>query len=91
VTGPDQKGALRQITRRLAQAGVDIIDLHGIRDDHTLQFSAFMELVSPVDVDVLQIVHDLQGASVSQQLHLTLQHRAILQATSRPEPPPRSF
>lgn len=91
VTGADRKGALRQITRRLAQEGVDIIDLHGIRDDADMQFSAFMELVAPIGIDLLGIVHDLQATSASENLVLTLQHRAILQATSRPEPPPRSF
>jgi glycine cleavage system transcriptional repressor len=91
VTGADRKGALRKITRRLAQEGVDIIDLHGIRNDADMQFSAFMELVSPSGVDLLSIVHDLQQSSASEGLRLTLQHRAILQATSRPEPPPRSF
>jgi len=91
VTGPDQKGALRQITRRLAQEGIEIIDLHGIRDDVAMRFSAFMELLSPEGVDLLQIVHELQETSSSKNLLLTLQHRAILQATSRPEPPPRTF
>lgn len=91
VTGPDQKGALRLITRRLAQEGIDIVDLHGIRDDGLMRFSAFMELVSPIGVDVLSIVHELQATSEAKNLLLTIQHRAILQATSRPEAPPRSF
>ena len=91
VTGADRKGALRQITRRLAQEGVDIIDLHGIRDDVSMQFSAFMELVSPNGVDLLGVIHELQRTLASENLVLTLQHRAILQATSRPEPPPRTF
>jgi hypothetical protein len=56
-----------------------------------MRFSAFMELVSPVGVDVLTIVHELQASSAAKNLLLTLQHRVILQATSRPEPPPRSF
>jgi glycine cleavage system transcriptional repressor len=91
ITGPDQKGALRLIARRLAQEGIDIVDLHGIRDDATMRFSAFMELVAPLGVDVLSIIHDLQASAVAKNLLLTLQHRAILQATSRPEPPPRTF
>ncbi len=91
ITGPDQKGALRFITRRLAQEGIDIIDLHGIRDDAAMRFSAFMELIAPQGVDVLSVVHDLQSSSAAKNLLLTLQHRAILQATSRPEPPPRAF
>lgn len=91
IVGPDQKGALRQITRRLAQEGIDIIDLHGICDESTQRFSAFMELLSPVGVDLTHIVHELQTASAAKQLVLTLQHRDILQATSRPEPPPRTF
>jgi hypothetical protein len=56
-----------------------------------MQFSAFMELVSPVGVDLLSIIHELQQSAAAEGLVLTLQHRAILQATSRPEPPPRSF
>lgn len=91
ITGPDQKGSLRLITRRLAQEGIDIVDLHGIRDDAAMRFSAFMELVAPPGVDVLTIVHELQASSVAKNLLLTIQHRAILQATSRPEPPPREF
>lgn len=91
VTGPDQKGALRLITRRLAQEGIDIIDLHGIRDENKMRFSAFMELVAPKGTDVLSIVHELQASSIAKNLLLTIQHRAILQATSRPEPPPRIF
>lgn len=91
IRGPDQKGALRQITRKIAQEGIDIIDLHAVVDEATQRFSAFMELLSPVGVDLMQVVHELQTASTSKQLHLTLQHRDILQATSRPEPPPRAF
>ncbi len=91
MTGADHKGALRQIARRLAQEGVDIIDLHAIRNDADRHFSAFMELLSPLGVDLLGIVHELQQALHSENLVLTLQHRAILQATSRPEPPSRSF
>lgn len=90
VTGPDQKGALRQITRRLAQEGVDIVDLHGIVDDARTRFSAFMELIAPAGVDVLSIVHELQASSMARNLLLTIQHRAILQATSRPEPPTKA-
>jgi predicted amino acid-binding ACT domain protein len=89
VSGPDYKGALRTITRRLAQEGIDIFDLHAIRDDATMRISAFMELVSPLGVDVLSIVHDLQSAAAPKKMLLTLQHRALLQATSRPESPPR--
>jgi glycine cleavage system transcriptional repressor len=89
LTGPDQKGALRTVTRRLAQEGIDIFDLHAIRDDATMRISAFMELVSPLGVDVLSIVHELQSSLAAKNLVLTLQHRALLQATSRPEPPPR--
>lgn len=91
VTGPDQKGALRHITRRLAQEGIDIIDLRGFVDDARTRFSAFMELVAPTGVDVLSIIHELQASSMARNLLLTIQHRAILQATSRPEPPPRVF
>lgn len=89
LTGPDQKGALRNVTRRLAQEGIDIFDLHAIRDDATMRISAFMELVSPLGVDVLSIIHELQSSLAPKNLLLTLQHRALLQATSRPEPPPR--
>jgi glycine cleavage system transcriptional repressor len=89
LTGPDQKGALRNVTRRLAQEGIDIFDLHAIRDDATMRIAAFMELVSPLGVDVLSIVHELQSSLAAKNLLLTLQHRALLQATSRPEPPPR--
>jgi glycine cleavage system transcriptional repressor len=91
VTGADRKGALRKISRRLAQQGVDIIDLHGVRHENDASFSAFMELMSPLGVDLLQIVQELRQSSSEENLTLTLQHRAILQATSRPEPPPRSF
>lgn len=91
ITGGDRKGALRKITRRLAQEGVDIIDLHGIRHEDDQKFSAFMELLSPSDVDLMGIVHDLQISTAEEGIQLTLQHRGILQATSRPEPPPRSF
>jgi predicted amino acid-binding ACT domain protein len=90
VTGPDQKGSLRQITRRLAQEGIDIVDLHGIRDEAKQRFSAFMELVAPPGVDVLSIIHELQASSMARNLLLTIQHRAILQATSRPEPPAKA-
>lgn len=91
VTGADRKGALRQISRRLAQEGIDIIDLHGMRHPDGTNFSAFMELVSPLGVDLLQIVQEMRQSSSEDNLTLTLQHRSILQATSRPEPPPRSF
>ncbi|MFO0917442.1 MAG: ACT domain-containing protein [Planctomycetaceae bacterium] len=91
ITGIDRKGALRKISRRLAQEGIDIIDLHGVSHEGEHNFSAFMELVSPQGVDLLKIVQELQLASREENLNLTLQHRAILQATSRPEPPPRSF
>ncbi len=91
ITGVDRKGALRKISRRLAQEGIDIIDLHGVSHEGENGFSAFMELVSPLGVDLLKIVQELQQSSLEENLTLTLQHRAILQATSRPEPPPRSF
>ncbi|MCH7686270.1 MAG: hypothetical protein IH899_06275, partial [Planctomycetes bacterium] len=60
MTGMDAPGALRRITARLAQDGIDIIHLHALRNDDNCSFSMRMKLTIPQGVDVLQLQRELE-------------------------------
>ena len=86
IAGPDRPGVLRFIAHRLAQYGIDLVDLQGQRreDDRTFLFS--MELDAPLGIDALQLRHELQAEFARDGINVSLQHRRVLAALAHPEP-----
>jgi glycine cleavage system transcriptional repressor len=84
--GTDRPGILRTIAHRLAQDGIDVVDLHGARSHSSPMFDAWMELAVPVGVDVLRLLRDLEAYGQTAEVTFTMQHRAVLTAISHPEP-----
>ena len=51
LSGSNQKGLMRRIASRLAQDGIDILDLFAVRDRDTATFKMLLELAVPVATD----------------------------------------
>lgn len=87
VSGHDRPGVLRWLARRLAQDGIDVIDLQAVRVDDGRQFRFYLELSIPLGVDVGRLARDLQGVETQGPLTTTLQRRTVLDAMMCPDPP----
>ncbi len=87
VSGHDRPGVLRRLAHRLAQDGIDVIDLQAARVDEGRQFRFYLELCIPLGVDVGRLARDLQGVEAQGPLATTLQRRTVLDAMMCPDPP----
>ena len=61
LSGPDRPGILRFLAHRLAQDGIDLIDLQGRLQGSSHMFLAAMELSVPPGIDALQLCEELRN------------------------------
>jgi glycine cleavage system transcriptional repressor len=88
ITGSDRPGVLRRVAHRLAQDGIDVVDLYGIRHDEDQTFVTCLQLAVPVGVNVVFLQKDLDQMLGGEGLSVGLFHDDVLQAISQPEPQP---
>lgn len=88
ITGDDRPGVLRRVAHRLAQDGIDVIDLYGVRHDEDNTFVTCLQLAVPRGADVVLLKKDLSQMSGAGELTVDLFHDHVLQAISQPEPQP---
>ena len=86
IAGPDRPGVLRFIAHRLAQHGIDLVDLQGQRRERDRTFLFSMELDAPLGIDSLQLRRELEIEFLSDNITVSLQHRRVLAALAHPEP-----
>jgi glycine cleavage system transcriptional repressor len=86
IAGPDRPGVLRFIAHRLAQYGIDLVDLQGQRREEDRTFLFSMELAAPVGIDALRLRRELEVEFEKDGMTVSLQHRRILAALAHPEP-----
>ncbi len=86
IAGPDRPGVLRFIAHRLAQYGIDLVDLQGQRREEDRTFLFSMELNAPLGIDALQLRRELEAEFMSDNITVSLQHRRVLAALAHPEP-----
>lgn len=86
IAGPDRPGVLRFIAHRLAQHGIDLVDLQGQRREEDRTFLFSMELDAPLGIDSLQLRRELEIEFMSDSITVSLQHRRVLAALAHPEP-----
>lgn len=86
ITGNDTPGIIRRISARLASLGIDISDLHAIRDEREGGFIAIFELSIPVGVDAVSLQEELKELGTSERLSVALQHENIFHATHDARP-----
>lgn len=86
VTGDDKPGIIREVSALLAKEGIDITDLHAVRNEQEQTFVLVMELAVPPGVDALALQRDLEEIGRSVGLSAALQHENIFQATNDPRP-----
>ena len=86
VTGHDQPGIIRQISARLAQEGIDITDLHAVRNDDDRSFVMVMELAVPLGVEALPLQQELEDIGSSIGLSATMQHESIFASSNLHRP-----
>lgn len=88
ITGQDRRGVLRRVAHRLAQEGIDVVDLYGIRHDEDNTFVTCLQLAVPIGVNVVFLQKDLDQMLGGEGLGVGLFHDHVLQAISQPEPQP---
>ncbi len=88
ITGQDRPGVLRRVAHRLAQDGIDVVDLYGIRHDEDQTFVTCLQLAVPVGVNVVFLQQDLDQMLREEGLTVGLFNDHVLQAISQPEPQP---
>lgn len=86
ITGHDTPGIIRRISARLASLGIDISDLHAVRDEREGGFLAIFELSIPVGVDAIALQDELKHLGTSENLSVALQHENIFHATHDARP-----
>ncbi len=86
ITGNDTPGIIRRISARLASLGIDISDLHAVRDGRDGGFIAIFELSIPVGLDAISLQEELKQLGTSENLAVALQHENIFQATHDARP-----
>lgn len=88
VQGKDRPGVLRRIALRLAQEGIDIIDLYGERNDQTGTFDSSLALQVPAGVDVTRLRADLdQSLGGTGCVSVSIIGCDLLTAITEPQPP----
>jgi glycine cleavage system transcriptional repressor len=85
MSGRDQPGVLRRVSRRLAQEGIDVVDLYGERQDEAATFVSCLQLAIPQGVDVATLQRDLDQMLGPEGIAVSLFHDRVLQAISNPE------
>jgi glycine cleavage system transcriptional repressor len=88
ITGQDRPGVLRRVAHRLAQDGIDVVDLYGIRHDEDQTFVTCLQLAVPSGVNVVFLQKDLDQMLRDEGLTVGLFNDHVLQAISQPEPQP---
>jgi len=86
LSGPDRPGILRFLAHRLAQDGIDLVDLQGRLQESTQCFITAMELSVPPGIDALQLCEELRHEFRSDGITVSLQHRRVIAALAHPEP-----
>jgi glycine cleavage system transcriptional repressor len=87
MSGQDRPGVLRRVSHRLAQEGIDVVDLYGERQDESGTFVSCLQLDIPQGVDVATLQRDLDQTLRPEGISITLFHDRVMQAISHPEPP----
>uniref|UniRef100_A0A7C4QMW4 ACT domain-containing protein n=1 Tax=Schlesneria paludicola TaxID=360056 RepID=A0A7C4QMW4_9PLAN len=87
LAGTDRPGVLRRVSHRLAQDGIDVIDLYGERQDQFGTFTSCLQLDVPQGVDVATLHRDLDQMLRPEGIAVSLFHDRVLQAISHPESP----
>lgn len=88
ITGQDRPGVLRRVAHRLAQDGIDVVDLYGIRHDEDQTFVTCLQLAVSAGVNVVFLQQDLDQMLREEGLTVGLFNDHVLQAISQPEPQP---
>lgn len=88
ITGNDRPGVLRRVAHRLAQDGIDVVDLYGLRHDEDNTFVTCLQLAVPVGINIAFLKKDLSQLFGDDELSVGLFHDHVLQAISQPEPQP---
>ncbi|MDA0833460.1 MAG: hypothetical protein O2955_04690 [Planctomycetota bacterium] len=86
VTGQDQRGIIRRISTRLEEVGIDITDLHAIRDDQRHEFLLVMELAVPTGIETHELTQELEQLGSTEGLSAAFQHENIFAATHDLQP-----
>lgn len=86
IAGLDRPGVLRFIAHRLAQDGIDLVDLQGKRNEADRTFLFSMELDAPLGIDALKLRRELEIEFEQNGITVSLQHRRVLAALAHPEP-----
>ena len=86
LSGPDRPGILRFLAHRLAQDGIDLIDLQGRLQGSSHMFLAAMELSVPPGIDALQLCEELRNEFRNDGITVALQHRRVIAGLAHPEP-----
>ncbi|MEX0727488.1 MAG: ACT domain-containing protein [Planctomycetaceae bacterium] len=86
VTGPDQRGIVRRIATRLEEVGIDITDLHAVRDDQRHEFLLVMELAVPAGIETAELTQELEQLGNAEGLAAAFQHENIFAATHDLQP-----
>ncbi|WZO96438.1 ACT domain-containing protein [Isosphaeraceae bacterium EP7] len=84
VLGADRPGNIRGIAGRLANRGVNIVDLHARTEG--ARFSLVMEAFLPPDLPPAEVRAELERFGKEQGLEAFVQHENIFLATSEPGP-----
>lgn len=86
VQGQDRPGVLRRVSLRMAQEGIDIVDLYGARDDATGRFETCLALRVPVGVAVSRLQADLDQMFRNDGVEVAVVRNDVLKAISDPHP-----
>ena len=78
MTGMDAPDALRRITAQLAGDGIDIIQLHALRNDDNCSFTMRMKLTIPQNVDVLQLQREMEEHNRDLELSVEIQRGEVV-------------
>src|SRR5262249_54451583 len=86
LTGHDTPGIIRQISSRLAEENIDIVDLYALRKTQDLSFGMILELAVPAGVNALKLQTEVETLGEAIGLSATLQHADIFAATNDARP-----
>ncbi len=74
LSGQNEKGLLRRIAARLARDGIDISDLHAVREEDG-SYCMLLELVVPAGVDMTELTESMENIGDSSPTTADLQTR----------------
>jgi len=87
MSGQDRPGVLRRVSHRLAQDGIDVVDLYGERKDSAGTFVSCLQLDVPKGVNVATLQRDLDQMLKPEGVNVSLFDDRVLQAISQPDSP----